>query len=106
MKVLRIESMKFHAGSWKKATPILKKLKSLGRAAGFPEVKVYATISGGDAMHTVHMISEWNSLSAMENMEKKMSGKKPLLEATEKLADVVDSSKVVLLKDISGHKIA
>ncbi|MDD5627417.1 MAG: hypothetical protein PHU21_00015 [Elusimicrobia bacterium] len=105
MKVLRIESMKFHAGCWKKAGPVLKKIKSLGQAAGFPKVKVYATVSGGDAMHTVHMVSEWNSLSAMESMEAKMNGKKDLMGAMEKLADVVDSSHVTLFKDISGKGI-
>lgn len=100
MKVLRIEAMKFHAGTWEEIGPVLKKLKSLGKTAGFPKVKMYATISGGDVMHTLYLISEWESLAAMESLETKAAGKKGMMDAIEKLAEVVDTSEVILLKEL------
>ena len=105
MKVLRIEAMKFHAGSWEEVGPVLKKLKSPGKSTGFPKVKMYASISGGDVMHTLYLISEWESLAAMESVGAKMSGKKSVMDAIEKLAEVVDSSEVVLLKELSNKDL-
>ncbi|MHB8896126.1 MAG: hypothetical protein ACYC99_13250 [Candidatus Geothermincolia bacterium] len=97
--------MKFHAGSWDEVGPILKKLKSLGKGAGFPRIKMYSPISGGDVMHTLIMISEWDSLAAMEALEEKASAKKGMLEAVEKLADVVDSDEVVLLRALTDKDL-
>jgi hypothetical protein len=105
MKVLRIEAMKFHAGSWNEVGPVLKELKSQGKAAGFPRVKMYASISGGDVMHTIYMISEWESLAAMESLESKAVGKKKVMDAIEKLSEIVDSSEVVLLKELTNKDL-
>jgi hypothetical protein len=101
MKVLRMEAMKFTAGSWEDVGPALKKVKAAGKASAFPKVKFYASISGGDTMHTLYLISEWESLAAMEQLESKAAGKKGLMEAMEGLAKVVDSSEVVLLKELT-----
>ena len=105
VKILRIEKMKFHAGSWEEVGPILKKLKSMSRGAGFPRVKMYAVLSGDDVMHTLYMISEWESVAAMETLEAKASSKKGMMEAVEKLADVVDSDEVLLLKGLSDKDL-
>lgn len=105
MKVLRIEEMKFTAGSWDEVGAVLKELKALGKAAGFPKVKMYASISGGEVMHTLHLISEWESLAAMEALETKSAGKKKMLDAVEKLAAIVDSSTVTLLKELTNKDL-
>jgi hypothetical protein len=103
MSVLRIEAMKFHAGSWDDVGPALKEIQK--QATGFPKVKMYATISGGDVMHTLVLISEWKDLAAMEAAEGKLSGKKKMMEAMEMLAAVVDSSEVTLLKEVTAKDL-
>ncbi len=105
MKVLRIEEMKFHAGAWEEVGPTLKMIKAAGKGTGFPKVKMYASIAGGDTMHTLYMFSEFASLAAMESVEEKASGKKGMMEAIEKLAGIVDSSEVILLKEISDKDL-
>ena len=105
MKVLRIEAMKFHAGVWDEVGPVLKKIAGLSKGTGFPKVKMYATIAGGDTMHTLYMFSEFPSLAAMEQVEAKASAKKGMLEAIEKLAEIVDSSEVLLLKELSDKEL-
>lgn len=105
MKVLRIEAMKFMAGSWEDVGPALKKVKAAGKQSAFPKVKFYASISGGDTMHTLYLISEWESLSAMEQLGAKAAGKKGLMEAMEELSKVVDSSEVILLKELSAKDL-
>jgi hypothetical protein len=105
MKVLRIETMKFHAGSWDEVGPVLKKIASLSKGTGFPKVKMYANIAGGDTMHTLHMFSEFPSMAAMESVGEKAGAKKGMLEALEKLAEIVDSSEVVLLKELTNKDL-
>jgi hypothetical protein len=105
MKVLRMEAMKFTAGSWEDVGPALKKVKAASKSSAFPKVKFYASISGGDTMHTLYLISEWESLAAMEKLEASVAGKKGVMEAMEELAKVVDSSEVMLLKELTAKDL-
>lgn len=105
MKVLRMEAMKFAAGSWDDVGPALKKVKAASRSSAFPKVKFYASISGGDTMHTLYLVSEWESLAAMEKLEASVAGKKGVMEAMEELAKVVDSSEVMLLKELTAKDL-
>ena len=58
MSIMRMESIKLVPGSWEKVGPLVKKLEAKGKANGFPEVTMYATVSGGDVMNTITMVQK------------------------------------------------
>lgn len=101
MRILRIEAMKFAAGSWDDVGPALKKVREASKESSFPKVKYYASVSGGETMHTLYLFSEWESLAVMEQSASEATENKGLMTAIEELAKVVDSSEVTLLKQIA-----
>ncbi len=105
MKVMRMEAVKFAPGSWEKVGPVLKKLAKLGKTAGHPKVKMYGNISGGEGLHTLYLVTEWPSLAVMEELETKAAKSKGMLEAVEELAEIVDSTEVMLFKELTNKDL-
>ena len=101
MKITRVETVKFAPGNWAKVGPLLKKFEAKGRALGFPKPRIYSVISGGDVMQTAIFVSEFASLSAMEELGKKMFADDKMKALLEQWSEVVSSASVVLQKELS-----
>jgi hypothetical protein len=106
MKVTCIEKVKFAPGKWKEASGLMKTFKELAEKQGFPPVKVYGFISGGDVVQTLNFVTEWDSLSAMEPVMEKMFADEEMRKMMEKWAGVVESHEVMILKELSDEELA
>ena len=101
MKAKVVEKVKFAPGKWKEAGALMKTFKEVAEKQGFPPVKIYGFISGGDVVQTLNFVTDWDSLGAMETVMDKMFSDPEMLEMMEKWSGVVESHKVSILKELS-----
>ncbi|MFO7601595.1 MAG: hypothetical protein R6X27_17595 [Candidatus Desulfacyla sp.] len=104
MKVKVLEKIKFAAGKWKEAGPLLKTFKELAEKKGYPPFRIYVYISGGDAVQTLTFASDWDSLARMETLMDRMIGDPEMMRLMEKWAGVVESHEVSILKEVSPEE--
>ena len=105
MKAKVIEKVKFAPGKWKEAGQLIKTFKEVGEKYGFPPFKMYAYISGGDAVQTLSFESHWDSLASMETLMDKMYADPEMLSMMEKWGGVVESHEVSILKEVSPEEL-
>ena len=105
MKVTVVEKVKFAPGKWKEAGPLMKTFKETAEKLGFPPIKIYGFVSGGDVVQTLNFVTEWDSLGAMETVMDKMFSDPEMLEMMEKWAGVVESHEVSILKELSPEEL-
>lgn len=105
MKVTCIEKVKFAPGKLKEASGLMKTFKELAEKQGFPPIKIYGFISGGDVVQTLNFVTEWDSLSAMEPVMEKMFADEEMRKMMEKWAGVVESHEVMILKELSDEEL-
>jgi hypothetical protein len=105
MKVKVIEKVKFAPGKWKEAGELMKTFKQAGEKFGFPPFRIYAYISGGDAVQTLSFVTDWDSLASMETLMDKMLADPETMQMMEKWAGVVESHEVSILKELSPQEL-
>ena len=105
MKATVVEKVKFAPGKWKEAGSLMKTFKEVEEKQGFPPIKIYGFISGGDVVQTLNIVTDWVSLGAMETVMDKMFSDPEMLEMMEKWAGVVESHEVTILKELSPEDL-
>jgi len=105
MKAKVVEKVKFAPGKWKEAGALMKTFKEVAEKQGFPTVRIYGFISGGDCVQTLNFVTDWDSLGAMETVMDKMFSDPEMLEMMEKWAGVVESHEVSILKELSPEEL-
>ena len=83
----------------------MKAFMELSKKQGFPPVKIYGFISGGDVVQTLNFVTDWDSLADMETIMDKMFSDPEMLEMMEKWASVVESHEVSILKELSPEEL-
>ncbi len=105
MKAKVVEKVKFAPGKWREAGPLMKSFKEVAEKKGFPQVKIYGFVSGGDVVQTLNFVTDWDSLADMETVMDKMFSDPEMLEMMEKWAGVVESHEVSILKELSPEEL-
>jgi len=105
MKAKVVEKVKFAPRKWKEAGALMKTFKEVAEKQGFPTVRIYGFISGGDCVQTLNFVTDWDSLGAMETVMDKMFSDPEMLEMMEKWAGVVESHEVSILKELSPEEL-
>jgi ABC-type glycerol-3-phosphate transport system substrate-binding protein len=105
MKAKVVEKVKFAPGKWKEAGELMKTFKEAAEKQGFPPIRIYGFISGGDVVQTLNFVTDWDSLGAMETVMDKMFSDPEMREMMEKWAGVVESHEVTILKELSPEEL-
>ena len=105
MKAKVVEKVKFAPGKWKEAGPMMKKFMEMAQEQGFPPVRIYGFISGGDVVQTLTFVTDWNSLGDMETVMDKMFSDPGVLEMMGEWSGVVESHEVSILKELSPEEL-
>ena len=105
MKAKVVEKVKFAPGKLKEAGALMKNFMEVAGKQGFPPVKIYGFVSGGDVVQTLNIVTDWDSLGAMETVMDKMFSDPGMLEMMEKWAGVVESHEVSILKELSPEEL-
>jgi len=105
MKAKVVEKVKFAPGKWKEAGALMKNFMEMAQKQGFPPVKIYGFISGGDVVQTLNFVTDWDSLGNMETVMDKMFSDPGMLEMMEKWSNVVESHEVSILKELSPEEL-
>ena len=105
MKAKVVEKVKFAPGKWKEAGAMMKKFMEMAQKQGFPPVKIYGFISGGDVVQTLNFVTDWDSLGDMETVMDKMFSDPGMLEMMEQWSGVVESHEVSILKELSPEEL-
>ena len=105
MKAKVVEKVKFAPGKWQEAGQLMKTFKQVADKCGFPPFRIYGYISGGDAVQTLNIVSDWDSLAKMETLMDKMFADPEMMQMMEKWAGVVESHEVSILKELSPQEL-
>ena len=105
MKAKVVEKVKFAPGKWKEAGALMKTFKEVAEKQGFPPIRIYGFISGGDCVQTLNFVTDWDSLASMETIMDKMFSDPEMLQMMEKWAGVVESHEVSILKELSPEEL-
>jgi hypothetical protein len=61
MKAKVVEKVKFAPGKWKEAGELMKTFKEAAEKQGFPPIRIYGFISGGDVVQTLNFVTDWTA---------------------------------------------
>lgn len=96
MKVMIRETMRFLPGKMAEGTKLLEESLALAnkKYGPIPNVKKYTPwIGGGNAMHTVIIEMEWDSLTKMTEFFEKAMADPEMMETMPKWEAIVESDK-------------
>ena len=105
MKAKVLEKVKFAPGKWKEAGELMKAFKRIGEKQGLPRFRIYSYVSGEDTVNTLTLVTDWESLGAMETLMDRMLGDPEMMQMMEKWSGVVESHEVSILKELSFQEI-